>query len=172
MNLPRRAFLKQSALAAGGVLIGAQLGATESAAPKTFDPFALVPLGKTDLKFSRVCMGTGMHGGNRQSNQTRKGRPVFQKLLRDAYERGVRTYDLADLYGSHTYLPPALEGIPREKYNLISKIWWNWGGIPEPERPAGNRRASAEATSRCRQRRRRHEAYRRRSPAQRRRATR
>jgi len=138
MNLPRRAFLKQSALAAGGVLIGAQLGATESAAPKTFDPFALVPLGKTDLKFSRVCMGTGMHGGNRQSNQTRKGRPVFQKLLRDAYERGVRTYDLADLYGSHTYLPPALEGIPREKYNLISKIWWNWGGIPEPERPAAD----------------------------------
>jgi len=138
MKIPRREFLKKSALAAGGVLIGAQLGATEAASPKTFDPFALVPLGKTDLKFSRVCMGTGMHGYQRQSNQTRKGRPVFQKLLRDAYERGVRTYDLADLYGSHTYLPPALEGIPREKYNLISKIWWNWGGIPEPERPAAD----------------------------------
>ena len=135
MKIPRRAFLKQSALAAGGVLVGAQLGAAESATPKTFDPFALVPLGKTDLKFSRVCMGTGMHGGQRQSNQTRKGREPFQRLLRDAYERGIRTYDLADLYGSHTYLPPALDGIPREKYNLISKIWWNRGGIPEAERP-------------------------------------
>ena len=82
MKIPRREFLKKSALAAGGVLIGAQLGATEAASPKTFDPFALVPLGKTDLKFSRVCMGTGMHGYQRQSNQTRKGRPVFQKLLR------------------------------------------------------------------------------------------
>ncbi len=135
MNIPRREFLKQSALAAGGVLVGARLDAAESTSPKTFDPFALVPLGRTDLKFSRVCMGTGMHGGQRQSNQTRKGREVFQKLLRDGYERGVRTYDLADLYGTHTYLPPALDGIPREKYNLISKIWWNKGGIPEAERP-------------------------------------
>jgi aryl-alcohol dehydrogenase-like predicted oxidoreductase len=138
MKIPRREFLKQSALVAGGVLVGAQLGATESASPKTFDPFALVPLGKTDLKFSRVCMGTGMHGGQRQSNQTRLGRTTFQKLLRDAHERGVRTFDLADLYGTHTYLPPALDGIPREKYNLISKIWWNGGGIPEPERPAAD----------------------------------
>ena len=135
MKIPRREFLKKSALGVGGILVGVQLGAAASAAPKTFDPFALVPLGKTDLKFSRVCMGTGMNGGQRQSNQTRKGRPVFQKLLRDAYERGVRTYDLADLYGSHTYLPPAMDGIPREKYNLISKIWWSRGSLPEAERP-------------------------------------
>ncbi len=142
MKIQRRAFLKKSALGVGGVLVGAQLGAqlgaADSAQAKTFDPYALVPLGRTELKFSRVCMGTGMRGGNRQSNQTRKGREPFQHLLRDAYERGVRTYDLADLYGSHTYLPPALAGIPREKYNLISKIWWNHGGIPEPERPAAD----------------------------------
>jgi len=135
MKMQRREFLKKSALAAGGVLVGAQFGAAESVAQKTFDPFALMPLGRTDLKFSRVCMGTGMHGWHRESNQTRKGRDAFQKLLRDGYERGVRTYDLADLYGTHTYLSPALEGIPRAKYNLISKIWWNRGGIPEEERP-------------------------------------
>ena len=135
MNIKRREFLKKSALSAGGILLGAQLGAAENPAVKTYDPYALVPLGKTDLKFSRVCMGTGMRGGNRESNQTRKGRTAFQKLLRDAYERGIRTYDLADLYGSHTYLPPALDGLPRGSYNLISKIWWNTGGIPEPERP-------------------------------------
>ena len=139
MKIKRREFLKQSALGVGGVLVGAQLGvAAESAPAKFVDPYALVPLGKTDLKFSRVCMGTGMRGGGRQSNQTRKGREPFQRLLRDAYERGVRTYDLADLYGSHTYLPPALEGIAREKYHLISKIWWNSGGLPEPERPAAD----------------------------------
>ena len=60
------------------------------------------------------------------------------KLLRDAYDRGVRTYDLADLYGSHTYLPPALAGLSRDSYSLISKIWWNGGGIPESERPAAD----------------------------------
>ncbi len=135
MNIKRRAFLKQSALGVGGILAGAPLVRAEAAPQKTFDPYALVPLGQTGMKFSRITMGTGSHGGYRSSNQTREGREVFQKLLRDAHERGVRTYDLADLYGSHTYLPPALAGIPRENYQLISKIWWNNGGIPEFERP-------------------------------------
>ena len=138
MKMKRREFLKKSALGAGGLLLGAQLGRAEAAPQKFFDPFAPVPLGKTDLKFSRITMGTGSHGGNRESNQTREGRDVFQKLLRDAHDRGVRTYDLADLYGSHSYLPPALDGIPRDQYHLISKIWWNDGGIPEPERPAAD----------------------------------
>ena len=138
MKIQRREFLKKSALGVGGILAGARFVRAETAPQKTFDPYALVPLGKTDLKFSRITMGTGSHGSNRSSNQTREGRPAFQKLLRDAHERGVRTYDLADLYGSHTYLPPALEGIPRENYHLISKIWWSGGGIPEPERPAAD----------------------------------
>ncbi len=80
-------------------------------------------------------MGTGSHGSERSSNQTRKGKDVFQKLLRDAYDRGIRTYDMADLYGSHTYVAAALEGLPRDSYSLITKMWWNQGGIPEEERP-------------------------------------
>jgi aryl-alcohol dehydrogenase-like predicted oxidoreductase len=135
MKIKRREFLKRSALGVGGILAGTQLAAAQTAPQKFVDPFALVPLGRTDLKFSRVCMGTGTHGYLRQSNQTREGRAAFQKLLRDAHDRGVRTFDLADLYGSHTYLPPALAGVPRDRYNLISKIWWNNGGLPEPERP-------------------------------------
>ena len=135
MNIKRREFLKKSAIGAGGLLLGAQLRAAENSDAKYHDPYALVPLGKTGLKFSRVCMGTGMRGGNRESNQTRKGRAAFQKLLRDGYDRGIRTYDMADLYGTHTYVPPALDGLPRGSYNLISKIWWSHGGIPEPERP-------------------------------------
>lgn len=135
MKIKRREFLKQSAFGVGGLLAGSQLVRAETAPRKFVDPFALVPLGKTDLKFSRICMGTGTYGGQRQSNQTREGRETFQRLLRDAHDRGVRTYDLADLYGSHTCLPPALDGIPRDNYHLVSKIWWNDGGIPEPERP-------------------------------------
>jgi predicted aldo/keto reductase-like oxidoreductase len=38
--------------------------------------------------------------------------------------------DCADLYGSHPYLRTALNGVPREKYIVMSKIWprseyWN-----------------------------------------------
>ena len=145
MKIKRREFLKQSALGVGGLIAGAQLtsaaetNATPAAvAPQFHDPFTMVPLGKSGLKFTRVCMGTGSHGGKRESNQTRKGRTAFQNLLRGAYDRGVRTFDLADLYGTHTYLPPALAGCPRDSYSLISKIWWNRGGIPEPERPAAD----------------------------------
>ena len=133
MKIKRREFLKQSAIGVGGIIAGAQLaGAAESgaapapAAPQFHDPFTLVPLGKSGLKFTRVCMGTGSHGGKRESNQTRKGRTAFQTLLRGAYDRGVRTFDLADLYGTHTYLPPALAGCPRDSYNLISNNGGNF----------------------------------------------
>jgi len=144
MKIQRREFLKKSALGVGGVLVGSQFVTAETtpsataAPPKFYDPYAPVPLGKTGLKFSRICMGTGTHGGNRSSNQTREGRDALQRLLRDAYDRGVRTYDLADLYGSHSYLPPAMAGVPRDKYTLITKLWFGDGGLPETERPAAD----------------------------------
>jgi aryl-alcohol dehydrogenase-like predicted oxidoreductase len=133
--MKRREFIKKSAMGAGGVLLGTGLIAAGMPETKFHDPGAQVPLGKTGLKFTRVCMGTGTHGGGRNSNQTRKGREVLQKLIRYAYDSGIRTYDLADLYGSHTYVPPALAGLPRDSYSLITKIWWAGGGIPERERP-------------------------------------
>jgi predicted aldo/keto reductase-like oxidoreductase len=46
--------------------------------------------------------------------------------------------DMADLYGSHQYVRNALDGVPRDKYILLSKIWpreafWNLpsGGAKE-----------------------------------------
>ena len=136
MNIGRRHFIKQSALGVTGVLAGARLaGATEST-PTRFDPFEQVPLGSTKIKMSRVCMGTGVKGGGRASNQTRMGKEKFQALVQGAYERGVRVFDLADMYGTHPYLIPALKSVPRKDYVIISKIWWDKGAaIPEPERP-------------------------------------
>jgi aryl-alcohol dehydrogenase-like predicted oxidoreductase len=135
MKLPRRDFLKSSALGISSVLAGYTLKA-KAASPATYhDPYETVPLGKTGMKFSRVCIGTGMRGGNRESNQTRAGKEHFETLLRGAYDRGVRTFDLADLYGTHPYVFPALKGIPRKDYFLVSKIWFRPGGIPEKERP-------------------------------------
>ena len=135
--LDRRRFLQASALGVGGLVFGPALNAV-SAAP-TFDPYERVPLGKTGLKVSRVCLGTGMRGGQRQSNHTRQGKEKFQALLRAAYDRGVRLFDLADLYGSHPYLIPALAGVKREDFAIITKIWWSGGGIPEAERPDADR---------------------------------
>ncbi|MGN6642934.1 MAG: aldo/keto reductase, partial [Verrucomicrobiota bacterium] len=135
MKIQRREFLTRSALGVGGALLGAPLLAQAKPDAQTFDPFEAVPLGKTRLKFSRVVLGTGMRGSNRQSNQTRLGKEKFEALLRGAHERGVNTFDLADLYGTHPYVIPALKGISRDKFQVITKIWVRPGGIPESERP-------------------------------------
>jgi aryl-alcohol dehydrogenase-like predicted oxidoreductase len=135
MQIQRREFLKQSAAGLGGLLAGLPLARAEQSKPAYYDPYETVPLGKTKLKVSRFCLGTGVHGGNRQSNATRMGKEKFDALLQGAHERGVRLYDLADLYGTHPYLIPALKGVPRDSIGIISKIWFRRGGIPDPERP-------------------------------------
>ena len=136
MKIQRREFLKQSAAGVGGLLLGSELLLAAEKKPSKFDPYETVTLGKTKIKVSRVGFGTGMRGGNRQSNQTRLGKERFENLLRFSFDRGVRLFDLADLYGSHPYVIPALQGIPREKYAVVSKLWFRRGGIPDRERPA------------------------------------
>jgi aryl-alcohol dehydrogenase-like predicted oxidoreductase len=134
-QIKRREFLKQSAMAVAGTIVAHQLHGAEESKLTRFDPFESVPLGKSKLKVTRLCMGTGVRGGGRQSNQTRMGKEKFTALIQGAYERGVRLFDLADLYGTHPYLIPALKGIRRSDYGIVSKIWFRPGGIPEAERP-------------------------------------
>ncbi|MCL4788511.1 MAG: aldo/keto reductase [Verrucomicrobia bacterium] len=134
MKIKRREFLKQSALGVGAALLSTPLRAADKPV-KRFDPFEPVTLGKTKLKTSRFCLGTGMRGGNRESNHTRMGREKFEALIRESNDRGTQMFDLADLYGTHSYVIPALKGIKRDKYQICTKIWFREGGIPEKERP-------------------------------------
>jgi aryl-alcohol dehydrogenase-like predicted oxidoreductase len=77
--------------------------------------------------------------------------------MRAAYERGVRVFDLADLYGTHPFVMSALKKIPRQDFNLITKIWFRPGGLPEKERPDADvvierflkRSTRITSTSRC-----------------------
>lgn len=137
MKIPRRTFLGSSMLGLGGLLLGERTYGAETPQTGGFDPYEKVELGKTGLKVSRIGLGTGMRGSNRQSNQTRLGTEKFSQLIRGCFDRGINLFDLADLYGSHAYLVPALKDIPRDKFVLVSKIWLHRGGIPEPqdERP-------------------------------------
>ena len=135
MEMKRREFLAKSIAGIGSVLLGTKCISAAGKKPTMFDPYALVPLGKTKIKVSRVGFGTGMRGGGRQSNQTRMGTEKFEALIQASYERGVRLFDAADLYGTHPYLGRALKKMPRKDYAIVSKIWWRRGGIPEEERP-------------------------------------
>jgi aryl-alcohol dehydrogenase-like predicted oxidoreductase len=135
MQFNRRQFLTTTLAGAGAMLIG---GPQLSAAPDTANPYAVVPLGKTGLKVSRIGFGTGMRAGMRESSQTRLGRDSFERMLRAAFDRGVRLFDMADMYGTHAYVAGAFKGIPRDQYVLVTKIWMHSGGIPEADRPDAN----------------------------------
>jgi len=135
-KMKRREFLKKSLASVGGLVLTANLSrAQQQQHTAFFDPYESAALGKSGLKGSRLCFGTGMKGWMRQSNQTRLGVEVFHALIRAAYERGVRLFDLADLYGTHQHIAAALKDMPRDSYSLITKLWWRPNGVPEKERP-------------------------------------
>jgi len=135
MKLGRREFIVKSAVGVGAGVLGARLASAQQDGSAFFDPYEIVPLGKTGLKGSRMCFGTGMKGWLRESNQTKLGKEEFESLLRAAYDRGVRAFDLADLYGSHPYIASALKDKDRGDYVIITKIWWKPNGLPEEDRP-------------------------------------
>ncbi|HWE35701.1 MAG TPA: aldo/keto reductase [Isosphaeraceae bacterium] len=118
----RRDFLAGAAAAAAAATLAP--GARASAAPRNAlpkGPGDKVTLGKTGIKVSLVGMGTGTVGTNQASNQTRLGVKEFTRLVRHALDRGVCLFDVADQYGSHTYLREALKGVDREKYVIQTK---------------------------------------------------
>jgi aryl-alcohol dehydrogenase-like predicted oxidoreductase len=118
--LNRRDFLAQATVATSALAASATTArAARANLPKA--PNELVTLGKSGIKVSLVGMGTGSVGTGQASNQTRLGVKEFTRVVRHAFDRGVRLFDVADQYGSHTYLREALKGIPRDQYVIQTK---------------------------------------------------
>ncbi len=116
----RRDFLAQAGAATAAL---AAASGTAKAAPAKLPKAAtdLVTLGKTGIQVSLVGMGSGSHGTGQASNQTKLGVKEFTRLVRHALDQGVTLFDVADQYGSHTYLREALKGVPRDKYVIQTK---------------------------------------------------
>jgi 1-deoxyxylulose-5-phosphate synthase len=151
-DMDRRRFLGATAGAAAAfgatsVLRGEQAekpAAATSVSAASSDPPAppMIELGKTGVKMSRLGQGTGVHGGERQSDQTRMGFAKLVDLMQHAYDRGVRFFDLADLYGTHVYFREALRHMERDKLTILTKVWWRYDG-PEDQTSAPERRQMA-----------------------------
>ncbi len=121
--LHRRDFLAQATVASAAL---AATAATASARAFTLDRLPKSPtdtrtLGKTGIQVSLMGMGTGSVGVGQASNQTRLGVKEFTRVVRHALDRGIRLFDVADQYGSHTYLREALKGVPRDQYVIQTK---------------------------------------------------
>jgi aryl-alcohol dehydrogenase-like predicted oxidoreductase len=87
-----------------------------------------VTLGKSGVKVTRLAFGTGTMSGRVQREL---GQEAFTRLVRHAYDRGIRFFETAESYGEmHKMLGIALKGIPRDTYRLMSKVTTREGVNP------------------------------------------
>ena len=120
-ELSRRSFIK-AGVAAGALAGGLPLMAQHQAATE------VVTLGRSHTKVTRLAFGTGSFGGQVQQQLGQEG---FTKLVRHAYDRGIRFFETSESYGnSQQMLAKALKGIPRENYQLMSKVTTDEGVDP------------------------------------------
>lgn len=88
-----------------------------------------VTLGKSGVKVTRLAFGTGSISGKTQRDL---GQEQFTRLVRHAYDRGIRFFETAESYGEmHKMLGIALKGIPRDSYRLMSKVTTTQGVNPQ-----------------------------------------
>lgn len=113
----RREFLKQGTLSLAVLAGGSRpASALEIERPRRAED--IVTLGRSKLVASRQGLGFG--DGKGESVQ-KMGQAGFTRLVRHALDQGVRYFDL--LPGpAHEMLATALQGVPREKYTLVTNF--------------------------------------------------
>src|SRR5713226_6977895 len=123
----RRDFLKSSVAAT--VLSGFAGVATAQTAKRSATDW--VTLGKSGVKVTRLAFGTGTHGGRVQREL---GQEEFTRLVRHAYDSGIRFFETAESYrGMPEMLSIALKGLPRDSYKLMTKYSTPASGDPTPK---------------------------------------
>jgi predicted aldo/keto reductase-like oxidoreductase len=120
----RRDFLKTGL--AAGVLAGTGSLTLKAERATATD---WVTLGKSGVKVTRLAFGTGTMSGQVQREL---GQDQFTRLVRYAYDRGIRFFETAESYGEmHRMLGVALKGVPRDSYQLMSKVTTHPGVDPQ-----------------------------------------
>jgi aryl-alcohol dehydrogenase-like predicted oxidoreductase len=133
----RRDFLK-TGLAAGAFAASATLPLRAVRQNAT----DWVTLGKSGVRVTRLAFGTGSFSGRVQRNLGQEG---FTRLVRYAYDQGIRFFETAESYGEmHEMLGVALKGIPRDSYRLMSKVTTREGVDPQEKFDELRRLANTE----------------------------
>jgi aryl-alcohol dehydrogenase-like predicted oxidoreductase len=123
-NFSRRDFLKTGF--AAGILAGTGSLPLRAARGTATD---WVTLGKSGVKVTRLAFGTGTFSGR---TQRELGQDQFTRLVRYAYDHGIRFFETSETYGDmHRMLGVALKGIPRDSYRLMSKVTTREGVDPQ-----------------------------------------
>ena len=123
----RRDFLKSSVAA---TLLSGAGGAAVAQTPRR-SATDWVTLGRSNVKVTRLAFGTGTFSGRVQRDL---GQEEFTRLVRHAYDRGIRFFETAESYhGMPEMLSIALKGIPRDSYKLMTKYSTPASGDPAPK---------------------------------------
>ena len=118
----RRAFLVKSATGIACASAITTVFSQPIIAVNAIETVDTVALGNTGLNVSRIAFGTGSKGWKLESDQTRLGMKKFVELSQYCYDKGIRFFDTADMYGSHPYVGAALKVLPREKVTVLTKV--------------------------------------------------
>ncbi len=133
----RRNFLRTGL--AAGVLTGTTTWPMKAARGTATD---WVTLGKSGVKVTRLAFGTGTNSG---AVQRALGQDAFTRLVRHAYDSGIRFFETSETYGQmHQMLGEALKGIPRDTYRLMSKVTTRDGVNPQEKIDELRRLANTE----------------------------
>jgi len=116
-RISRREFIAGATAASVAAFTG-RFGFAAEQAPRPTSGTDLVTLGRSGVKTTVLGIGTGTRGGSEQRALEHEG---FAKLVRHAYDRGVRYIDTADNYRMHPFVRHALKGLPREKFFIQTK---------------------------------------------------
>src|SRR5581483_11033839 len=124
MRCSRREFLKAAAATGTASLLPGALAARTKGSATDW-----VTLGRSGVQVTRLALGTGTYGGQVQRDL---GQADFTRLVRYAYDHGIRFFETADAYhGMPQMLATALEGVPRDSYRLMTKYELRPGSDPQ-----------------------------------------
>ncbi len=136
-HFTRREFLK-TGLAAGTLAVSGSLPLSARRGSAT----DMVTLGRSGVKVTRLAFGTGTYSGQVQRQLGQEG---FTRLVRHAYDSGIRFFETAESYGEmHRMLGVALKGIPRDSYQIMSKVTTRGGVDPQEKFDELRRLANTE----------------------------
>jgi aryl-alcohol dehydrogenase-like predicted oxidoreductase len=94
------------------------------------------------VKVTRLAFGTGTVSGKVQRDL---GQDQFTRLVRHAYDSGIRFFETAESYGEmHRMLGVALKGVPRDSSQLMSKVTTSNGVDPKQKVDELRRLANTE----------------------------
>ena len=121
-NINRRSFIQKSALGVAGSMAVASglLNLSFNSGSNAF--IDIVDLGETGMNVPRLALGTGSYGWKKTSSQKKLGEDKFVQLAQHAFDRGVKFFETADMYGTHEYVGKAMKKVGRENVTLLSKI--------------------------------------------------